>query len=117
MARSVRAYSKGISTKDIDYKFSSRYNLEICTYTYFTIPIQCHFRIYFFIFCKRYWVDQENLVDNQIFLVAKIIFGYALYVVNMKQSHVLKVQKYLESQNIFWVVKMILDEAHKSFYL
>ena len=45
-------------------------------------------------------------------LVAKIIFGYAFYVVNMKQSHVLKVQKYLESQNIFWIIKMILDKAH-----
>lgn len=81
MARSVRAYSIGISTslistKDIDNKLSSQYNLEM----YFTIPIQCHFRFFFSVNASLiYWVDKKN----------------------MKQSHLLKVQKYLESQNIF----------------
>ena len=93
MARSVGAYSIGISTKDIDYKFSSWHNLEVHTYI---LQFQSNVILeYIFVFSVKvspiYWVDQENLVfrgkiDNQkIFLllhiidllVAKIIFGYA----------------------------------------
>lgn len=80
MARSVRAYSIGISTslistKDIDNKLSSQYNLEM----YFTIPIQCHFRFFFSVNASLiYWVDKKKH-EAKSFIESPKIFGISKY--------------------------------------
>ena len=65
MAKSVGAYSIGISTKGIDYKFSFQYNLEICAYSILQFQSNVILESIFSFSVSAspiYWVDQENLV-------------------------------------------------------